>query len=306
MTIRNMQIANRINDLYEKILNYLFNHFGKYMTDEILLRIRYRVIFHQKLNLKKPSAFNEKLQWLKLNDRKEIYHVMADKYKAREFVAGIIGKEYLIPILGAWNQAADIDFECLPKEFVLKCTHDSQSIVICKNKKELDDTKVRKNLENALKSDYYVLGREWAYKGIEPRIVAEELLVDESGDDLKDYKVFCFHGAPRFIQVDYDRFKDHKRRFYSLEWEKLDIKITYEDDVSRVISKPACLNELLESSRKLAKGTPFLRVDWYITEKQLYFGELTFYPGCGFEPITPYAYDMEWGKWINLSDGLEA
>lgn len=291
---------SRINTFYEKVLNYSFNHFGKFMSDAMLLKVRYRIIFHYPLKLNRVFTFNEKLQWLKLNDRKEIYHTMADKYEARVFVEQKIGSQYLVPLLGVWEKADDINIKTLPDEFVLKCTHDSQSIIICKNKKELDYNATCQILNQGLKTNYYSLGREWAYKNIKPRIIAEKLLVDESGDDLKDYKVFCFHGEPKFIQIDYDRFKGHKRRFYSINWEKLDFKITYEDDSSIIMPKPKCLQELLEVSRVLAKGTPFLRTDWYIVENKIYFGEMTFYPGCGFEPIEPYSKDIEWGQWISI------
>lgn len=295
-------IKDNINTFYEKVLNYAFNHWGKYMTDSMLLKVRYRIIFHYPLNLKKVSTFNEKLQWLKLHDRKEIYHTMADKYEARGFVKEKIGEDYLVPLLGVWDKPEDVTLEGLPKEFVLKCTHDSQSIVVCKDKEKLDFRKAIEMLGQGLKVNYYALGREWAYKGIQPKIVAEKLLVDESGDDLKDYKVFCFHGEPKFIQIDYDRFKGHKRRFYSTHWQKLDFKITYEDDKNLVIPKPQCLQEMLEVSRTLAKDVPFLRVDWYIVENKLYFGEMTFYPGCGFEPIEPYSKDEEWGTWISIGE----
>ena len=143
---------------------------------------------------------------------------------------------------------------------------------------------------------------EWAYHGIKPCIVAEELLTDESGDDLKDYKVFCFNGEPKFIQVDYDRFKGHKRRLYTTDWNLMETKITYPDDADLVMPKPIFLDELLKISKKLSKDIPFLRVDCYITEKQIYFGELTFYPGCGFEPITPDTDDALWGEWLKLPE----
>lgn len=290
-----------MNSFYERVLNYIVNHFGHRLSDRWLIRIRYRVIFHRRLHLKHPKTFNEKIQWLKLNDRKPLYHTMADKYDARAFVAEKIGEQYLIPLLGHWDTAQEIDFSKLPEQFVLKCTHDSQSIVICHDKEKLNETEACEQLQKALSTDYSVLGREWAYKGIKPTIVAEELLVDESGNDLKDYKVFCFNGVPRFIQVDYDRFNDHKRRLYTTEWDIMPVKITYWDDPEYELKKPRLLDELLEISKKLSADVPFLRVDCYITDKQIYFGELTFYPGCGFEPITPYSYDELWGDWLSLS-----
>ena len=289
-------------NLYERSLNYLFNHFGKAMSDSVLLRVRYRTVFNKPLHLKDTRTFNEKIQWLKLYDRNPEYHEMADKYAVRNYISRVLGEIYLIPLLGVWQKAEDIDFNSLPDQFVLKCTHDSQSIVICHEKAILDKEEAVRRLGEALKLDYSVLGREWAYHGIKPCIVAEELLTDESGDDLKDYKVFCFNGEPKFIQVDYDRFKGHKRRLYTTDWNLMETKITYPDDADLVMPKPIFLDELLKISKKLSKDIPFLRVDCYITEKQIYFGELTFYPGCGFEPITPDTDDALWGEWLKLPE----
>lgn len=289
-------------NFYERMLNYIFNHFGKLMPDKLLIKIRYRVIFHRNLDLKHPKTFNEKIQWLKLYDRKVIYHEMADKYKARLFVENRVGAEYLIPLLGRWDGVDEIDFEALPSKFVLKCTHDSQSIIICHDKKKLNKGETKERLNKALYTDYAKLGREWAYKGIKPSIIAEALLVDESGNDLKDYKVFCFNGKPQFIQVDYDRFTYHKRRLYTIQWQRMEAKITYYDDLERKIARPVCLDKMLELSEKLAEETYFLRVDWYVVKEQIYFGEMTFYPGCGFEPITPDSFDAEWGKMLDLPE----
>lgn len=226
---------------------------------------------------------------------------MADKYLMRKVVSNIIGDEYLVPLIGHWNQVEDIDYNSLPKEFALKCTHDSQSAVICVDKSKLDWEGVCSNLSKALKVDYSRYGREWAYRDLSATLIAEERLVDESGNDLKDYKVFCFNGTPKFIQVDYDRFTDHKRRFFDTEWNKIEgLKITYPDDDSFVINKPFCLDKMLELSSILAQKMIFLRVDWYVTKEKLYIGELTFYPGCGFEPIEPYDYDIMWGTWMKL------
>ena len=288
-------------NLYERSLNYLFNHFGKAMPDSVLLRVRYRTVFHEPLHLKNPKTFNEKIQWLKLYDRNPEYHAMADKYAVRTYIGRVLGEKYLIPLLGVWQKAEDIDFKSLPDQFVLKCTH-SQSIVICHDKAKLDKEEAVRRLGEALKIDYSVLGREWAYHGIKPCIVAEELLTDESGDDLKDYKIFCFNGEPKFIQIDYDRFKGHKRRLYTTDWNLMETKITYPDDADLIMPKPIFLDELLKISKRLSKDIPFLRVDCYITEKQIYFGELTFYPGCGFEPITPDTDDALWGEWLKLPE----
>jgi len=287
---------------YERVIRYIYNHFEPFLTDRMVIRIRYRLVFHRGIHLIKPQTFYEKIQWLKLHDRKPVYHQMADKYGMRQYISNTIGEKYLVPLIGHWDNTDEIDINALPDSFVLKCTHDSQSAVICRgNKAELDWTGIMKDLSEALKVDYSRLGREWAYSGIKPRLVAEELLTDETGVDLKDYKVFCFNGKPRFTQVDYDRFVDHKRRFFDNDWNVMEgAKITYHDDLSIEIKKPFCLDEMLELSAKLSQDMAFLRVDWYVTANHLYIGELTFYPGCGFEPTDPYELDVEWGKWLEI------
>lgn len=286
---------------YEKVLRYLVNHYERYLTDRQLIRCRFRIIFHRPIHLRKPQTFYEKIQWLKLHDRKEVYHQMADKYLMREYVSQHIGDDYLVPLVGHWTKTEDIDFKSLPEQFALKCTHDSQSAVICTDKSTLDWKRVCDELSKALLVDYSRLGREWAYHDLKPSLIAEERLVDETENDLKDYKVFCFNGEPKFIQVDYDRFVDHKRRFFDLEWNYIKgLKITYPDDLNVNISRPFCLDKMLELSAQLSENMKFLRVDWYVTKEKLYIGELTFYPGCGFEPIEPYEYDVKWGELLRI------
>ena len=288
-------------NFYEKVLNHIFNYYGEYLDDELYLQMRYRVVFGKKLNLESPQSFYEKIQWLKLHDRKPLYHDMADKYMAREYIKDKVGEEYLVPLVGHWNNAISVNEDELPESFVIKCTHDSQSVRICKNKTEFDFDEMKSSFEKALKKDYSRYGREWAYRGIKPSVIAEELLTDESGVELKDYKFFCFNGEPRIIQVDYDRFVHHKRRIFDTSWNKIDVKITYDDDENKVIKRPEKFDEMMEISRTLSKNMAFLRVDLYYTDR-IYVGELTFYPGGGFEPIVPYSCDLKWGEYLNLSN----
>lgn len=284
---------------YEKVLNHLVNYYGFLFGDALYIKMRYRVIFGKSLNLKKPKSFYEKIQWLKLHDRREKYHMMADKYGVRNYVEDKVGSKYLIPLIGHWNAIEEVDEALLPEKFVIKCTHDSQSVRICNDKDDFDFDEIKRDFSKALTIDYSKYGREWAYSGIVPSIIAEELLTDQSGVELKDYKFFCFNGEPKVIQVDYNRFTGHKRRMFSPDWKQLDVKITYPDDPNVVLEKPDKLDEMLEICRKLSADMYFLRVDLYFNG-EIYVGELTFYPGGGFEPIEPYEVDLEWGRLLHL------
>jgi hypothetical protein len=253
-----------------------------------------------RLDLKSPETFNEKLQWIKLYDRKPEYTQMADKYEVRKIISQKIGGEYLIPLLGVWDKFDDIDFDKLPNQFVLKCNHDSGSLVICKDKASLNIKQAKKIIEKCLKQNYYYYGRQWVYKDITPRIIAEKYMTDESGSELKDYKVFCFNGEPKIIQVDFNRFTDHKRNFYSIDWEYQSFAVLFPTDEHIFIQKPKDLGLLLNLSRKLSDGIAQLRCDFYIINEKIYFGELTFYHGDGYEKFTPPEWDRKLGDWIAL------
>jgi hypothetical protein len=272
------------------------------IPDSIYLRMLYKRRLGTKLNLKNPQTFNEKLQWLKLYDRKPEYTTMVDKYAVKKYVADKIGEQYIIPTLGVWDKFEDIDFDKLPNQFVLKCTHDSGGLAICKDKSEFDIKAARKKINKSLKRNYYYSGREWPYKNVPRRIIAEKYMTDESGVELKDYKVFNFDGEPKFIQVDYDRFVEHKRNLYSTDWKYIDAAIQYPTNKKNQINKPECLNEMLDLARKLSVGIPHVRTDFYIVNSKIYFGELTFYHGSGVEKFTPEEFGIEVGSWLKLPD----
>lgn len=253
-----------------------------------------------KLDLNNPQTFNEKLQWLKLYDRKPEYTQMVDKYEAKKYVADIIGDEYIIPTLGIYNSFDEIEFEKLPQQFVLKCTHDSGGIVLCKNKNHFDIGKAKIFLESRLKSNFYWIGREWPYKNITPQIIAEEYLVDESKVELKDYKFFAFDGKVKLIQVDYDRFVHHKRNLYTIDWKYIDAAIKYPTDPNRKIECPTKLEKMIEISEKLSKHIPYVRVDLYLVGNRIYFGELTFYHGAGYEKFEPRELEYKLGDMIKV------
>lgn len=283
------------------ILLYLMNkNFFKWIPDEKYITIKYKLEMNQKLNLKEPKTFNEKLQWLKLYDRKPEYTKMVDKYEAKKYVADIIGEEYIIPTLGVWDKFEDIDFTKLPNQFVLKPTHASGNVFICKNKDEIDYKKLKKTVQKWLKRNYYLVHREWPYKNVKPRIIAEQYMVDESGTELKDYKIFNFNGIPQFIQVDFNRFKGHQRKLYSTDWKELDFNLVYSINKNVKISKPEKLKEILKLAKKLSINHSFIRTDFYVINDKIYFGELTFFPEAGFGKFIPEEWDEKLGNILEL------
>ena len=273
------------------------------LSDEEFLKRKFRCALGYDLDLEHPKTFNEKLQWLKLHDRDPEYTTMVDKYAAKKWVADRIGEEHIIPTLGVWEHFDDIDFDTLPEQFVLKCTHDSGGIVIVKDKSKFDKASAKKKIEKCLKRNFYWSGREWPYKNVPPQIIAEKYMTDESGVELKDYKIFNFDGEPKLIQVDYDRFVEHKRNLYSTDWQYIEAAIQYPTDPNHEISRPKQLEKMLELAGILAEGIPHVRTDFYCIDDRIYFGELTFYHEAGFGKFTPESFDEEMGKWIKLPSG---
>lgn len=275
---------------------------GDLLSDDIYLKLQFFSVFGKRLNLKNPKTFNEKLQWLKLYNRKDEYTILVDKVKVKEWVKKRIGDEYIIPTLSVYKNVDDIDFDSLPKQFVLKTNHDSGGIIICKNKSELDIKLAKCKLKNSFKTNFYLWGREWPYKNIEKCILAEEYMVDESGYELKDYKIFCFNGKPEFIQVDFNRFgkSGHKRNLYSTDWKYLEFEYGYPTDSTHIINKPDNLKEMLNLASIISKGIPFLRVDFYSINGKTKFGEITFFPGSGYESFSNESLDTKYGEMIKL------
>ncbi|WP_276861677.1 ATP-grasp fold amidoligase family protein [Anaerococcus tetradius] len=273
------------------------------LEDIEFIKLLFKASMGYKLPLENPKTFNEKLQWLKLYDRKPEYTIMVDKYKVRDYISKKIGGDYLIPLIDVWDDPDEIDFNLLPNQFVLKCNHNSGGVFICKNKNNFDIVKVKKELKKELKRDYYLSGREWPYKDVPRKIICEKYMVDESGYELKDYKIFCFNGEPKFIQMDYDRFSNHRRKFYDSNWNQIDFKFIYDSDNTN-FQIPKNLNKMLELSRILSRDVTFLRTDFYIIKNKIYFGELTFYPESGFGKFTPKNWDGLLGDLINLPTDL--
>lgn len=297
----------------KKILDFLKNpgllfislgHRGwfHWMNDELYLKIAYRIKMGEKLHLNPPVTFNEKLQWLKLHDRRPEYTTMVDKYEAKKWVAERIGEEYIIPTLGVWNHFDEIDFDKLPNQFVLKCTHDSGGLVICRDKEKLDKKAARKKLENCLKHNFFWGQREWPYKNVKPRILAEEMV------DMNpvDYKWICLKGEPKVLCMCMDRQKgDLTFNYYDMNFNLLPFEWVHPNIKTGVVKRPENFDEMKKLAQKLSKGIPEVRVDFYDINGQVYFGELTFYHQSGFAHIHPHEWETELGNWITLPKSID-
>ena len=273
------------------------------MPDEEYVKRRYKLVFGVEPNLENPQTFNEKLQWLKLHDHRPEYTTMVDKYAAKKWVADRIGEEYIIPTLGVWEHFDDIDFDKLPDQFVLKCTHDSGGVVIVKDRSQFDRKAAKQKIEKCLRQNFYFAGREWPYKNVPHRIIAEPYLTDESDVELKDYKIFNFDGQPKMIQVDYDRFAEHKRNLYTTDWKYIEAVICYPTDPSHKIACPKNLEKMLELAHTLSEGYPHVRTDFYNIDGRILFGELTLCHGAGMEIFDPPEFGLTVGKWLKLPSG---
>lgn len=271
------------------------------LKDETYLKIMYEKTLKKQLNLESPKTFNEKLQWLKLYDRNPKYIKMVDKYEVKEYISKVIGKEYVIPTLGIYENFEDIDFAKLPNKFIIKGTHDSGSTVICKDKKSFDYEEAKRKINKFTKQNYFYNGREWPYKNVKPRIIIEKYMEDPKDEVLRDYKFMCFNGKVKCSFVCSDRYTDEglKVTFFDVDWNKLPFERHYPSS-NKEISRPVNYELMIELSEKLAKDIPFVRVDWYEIDGKVYFGELTFYPGNGLEEFTPEEYDEILGSWIEL------
>ncbi len=270
--------------------------------DETYLKWYYFFPMKRWPDLKNPKSFNEKLQWLKIHDKNPAYSIMVDKYEVKKYIGGLLGQEYVIPTLGVWDRFEDIDFDSLPQQFVLKCTHDSGGLIICKNKNLLDIESARKKIDKCLKKDYYLETREYPYKNVKPRIIAEEYMVQSSASSLNDYKVLCFSGRAKLIEYHVDRFTDnHTQDFYDAEWNKTSITQEEYSAVSDYCApKPVCLEEMIRLSELITKDMAHCRVDWYEINGKLLFGEITFFDGSGIAAFDNYADDLMLGSWIDL------
>ena len=279
-----------------------FLGFYNSMPDEKFLKMLYKANTGEELDLENPVKLNEKLQWLKLHDRKPEYTIMADKYRAKEYIASKVGEEYLIPLLGVWERAEDIDFDALPDSFVLKCNHNSGGVIICRDKSSFDRAAAARRLDEDLKKNYYLEGREWPYKNVKPCIIAEKLLKnDEISDGIWDYKFFCFNGKPKLMYIASDGSSDPRTDFFDMNFEHVNIRMR-DGSFDELPTKPEQFDQMKHMAEKLSKGFSHLRVDFYIADGQVYSGEITLYHCSGFINITPKKWDEIIGSWLELPE----
>lgn len=276
-----------------------------FLPDKAYLQLYYFMRFKKPCHFRNPKTFSEKMQWLKLYNRKKIYTIMADKYAAKDYVAEKIGSEYIIPTYGVWDSFDQIDFDALPEQFVLKCTHDSGGLVVCRDKQALDLESARKIMTDSLQRDYYRLAREWPYKDIPRKIIAEKLMSDASQmTGLTDYKFYCFNGEPRFLYIS-SGLEDHATAsisFLNLDWTFAPFRRMDYQPFAQLLPKPANYEKMLEIARVLSAREAFLRVDMYEIGGKVYFSELTFTPCGGMMAFHPSQWDVTLGEWITLPE----
>lgn len=270
------------------------------LPDRQYIQLYYFAKFRRLPNLTRPTTFNEKLQWLKLNYCPAGNAQLVDKHEVKSVVSGLIGSEHVIPTIGLYDTVEEIDFDELPDAFVLKCTHDSEGVVLVRDKSTADFDEIREKLGRALAHDFFWIGREPCYRGIQPRIIAEPFLEDKAQGQLRDYKFFCFDGEVKAMFVASDRSSAvMKFDYFDDDFSPLDIRQSYPTSSIKP-EKPARFVEMLEVAQKLSVGHPHIRVDLYEANGQVYFGELTFYHFSGFAPFTPAEEDLRWGSWLTL------
>lgn len=273
--------------------------------DKAFQKWDYKIHTGRKLNLRHPVTFQDKLQWLKLYNRRPEYTQMVDKYGARSFVAERIGEEYLVPIYGVFDTWNEIDFSALPDQFVIKCTHDSGSYVICTDKSNLDLEVAREKIETGLARKQFYLSREWPYKNVKPRIIIEQYLEDQQTHDLTDYKFFCFNGKVRILETNTEKSKNGhpKTDFFTPDFQHLPIsEIGFYPQSEKEIACPERFKEMLGLAEKLSEGVPVLRVDFNYVNHKIYFGEMTFFHGGGRLLFSPDEYNLKLGEWIRLPE----
>lgn len=253
----------------------------------------------KQLNIESPRTFNEKLQWLKLHYRKDLLTQCVDKYAVRDFVKNRVGSEILIPLYGVYDRVEDIDITALPQSFVLKVNHGCGQNILCRDKDALDWKQSRRQLRRWMGRNYYYYGREWAYKNIVPKIVCEEYLGEDDGPP-QDFKLFCFDGVPEFLEVHSDRFGDHNKNLYDMDWNVLDFRRGKTRIGPQIAERPLHLDRIVDCATRLSRGFPFVRVDLYYVDDKVYFGEMTFYPSNGTTEFYPEEYNLIWGSRIRL------
>lgn len=308
--VGHINASNIILGLTNRCIKYGLTN---WIPDELFLKYRYRQCIGKKLDLKNPTTYNEKLQWLKLYDRKQEYSIYVDKYEVRDFIKTKIGDEYLIPLISVYDSVDEIEWDELPNKFVLKCTHGSGCNIICKDKSLLDINNVKKQLKIWMHTNYFFSGREWPYKNVKPRIICEKYMVDDKEEilngskitSLTDYKFYCFNGKPEYCQVIRDRSTVETKDFYDINWNLMDFTGLHAPNKpfphsKQLHKKPAKYDHMVNIAKKLSQKCPFVRVDLYYIQGKVYFGELTFYPFSGFGVFDPPEWNIKIGNLIKL------
>ncbi len=285
-------IKNR--ELRLKIINLL-----RFIPDKPYLKLVYWIKTGKKLNLKNPQTFCDKLNWLKIHDRRPEYTRMADKLAVREYIKDVLGEDICIPLLGAWEHYDDIDFDALPDQFVLKCNHDSGSVKIIKDKAAMDHEALRKFFEGRLALNAFVLGREFPYRDIKPRIFAETYMISQGDVDIRDYKFLCFDGSPKLMYIITDRSNGGQKDFYDMDFSHVDITAVY-PQATHTPTRPGSFETMKAFAAKLSQDFPFIRIDFFEINGTLHFGEFTFYDDGGFWPKQPEEWEYRMGSWIDL------
>lgn len=270
-----------------------------FLPDRPYLRLHYWSMVHSRLDLAHPVTFNQKLQWLKLYDHKPLYNTLVDKAAVKLYVASKIGEPYVIPTLGMWDSAKDIDFDSLPNQFVLKCTHDSGGLIICRDKTSLNRVQAAAHIRKTLKTNFYKHNREWPYKDVPRRVIAEQLLLDAQGEMPRDYKFFCFNGVPRVMYIVSNRAVDARNDFFDMDFHHLPMEHGH-PNADVMPEKPATFEEMKRIAAQLSQGIPHVRVDLYELDGRVYFGEMTLYDWAGFMPFKPAVWDETFGNWLTL------
>lgn len=289
------------NNLSYRIKYKVLRIFAPLIPDKLYLRLLFKLRVGYSLNLRTPRSYNEKLQWLKLYNRRPEYIQMVDKVEAKKYAANIIGEKHIIPTLAVYDKVEEIDFDSLPNQFVLKCTHDSGGIVICREKSMLDRNAAIRKLRKGLKKNYYYWNREWPYKNVRPRVIVEQYMTDD-GKELKDYKFFCFDGEPKVMFIASDRFDEEEETkfdFFDMDFCHLPFTNGHPNSTQKV-EKPRGFEEMKELVKKLSKGIPHVRVDLYDVNGHVYFGEMTFFHWSGMMPFEPKEWDYKFGNLIHL------
>ena len=284
------------------VLTKLFWGFARhFLSDKWYSKIRYRLELDKWPDLANPETFTEKIQWIKLNERNELRWLAANRLAVRDYVSDKIGEEHLVPLLGSFHELSQSTWHDLPKQFVLKANHGCEMVEVVRNKNETSFEQIRRKTKQWMQTDYYKFSREWAYKDLPRIILAEKLLLDKDGNIPKDYKFFCFNGRVKIIQVDYDRFGDQKRTLFNRDFNLIEGELLY-PPYDGPVEKPQQLEPAIKLAEILSTDFSFLRVDLYLIDQQIYFGELTNYPGNGFVPFRPKKLEYQFGSYIKLSN----